>query len=198
MSRDERRLAAAVAELERLYATLPTIQCKGLCGAACGPIPLTDVEARRLQVVSHRKPRTLLLLAPVVDAHGDTRRERCVYVTPADRCSVYAARPLVCRAFGLVKRMSCPRGCLPDRWLSDVDFLELAQAVERIGGGRMLVTSPGGLELHPAGGFLGIDAGASPRSDTEIEADAERTRSLRALHGGRIIAAVSHPRNDRR
>lgn len=185
-----RRYRAAVAALDALYAELPTVACRGLCGVACGPIPLAELEARRLQVTTHRKPRTIAL-TPHVDASGNTRREQCVYLSAGDRCTAYAVRPLLCRAFGVVKRMSCMHGCIPDRWLSDVDLLAIAQAVERVGG-RLLVTEPAGVARHPAGGFLelGADAGARRPVDV-IEADAERTRGLRALHGGRIIAAVS-------
>lgn len=193
MGSDGRKYHEAVAALDALYAQLPTIECKGGCAVACGPIPLTDVEARRLQLATHRKPKTIMLTPAVVDASGDTRHERCIYLTDQDRCSAYAVRPLVCRAFGLVKRMSCMRGCLPDRWLTDREFLQLAQAVEAVGGGRLLMTHPDGLTRHPAGGFLGVDVHGG-RGDDQVNADAERTRGLRALHGGRIIAAVSNDR----
>jgi uncharacterized protein len=186
VSADGRKYHAAVAALEALYATLPTIACKGLCAIACGPIVLTDVEARRLQVTTHRKPRTIPVTA--IDAAGNTMRERCVYLTPTDRCSAYAVRPLICRAWGLVKMLSCMHGCGPDRWISTLDLARLGQAVERIGGGRVLRTIPEG---------LGHEADAKTwemleprRSAAAIERDADRTRGLRALHGGRIISAV--------
>jgi acyl-coenzyme A thioesterase PaaI-like protein len=68
--------------------------------------------------------------------------------------------------------------------------VRLALAIEQVGGGRLLVTTPDGLALNPGGGFASLlDPG---RSETAIEADAERTRSLRALHGGRILAVVKH------
>lgn len=192
MASDGRKYHAAVAALDAIYRQLPTVECTGGCAIACGPIPLTDVEARRLQQATHKKPRTIALV-PVVDSRGDTRRDRCVYLTEHERCSVHAIRPLICRVFGVVKRMSCMRGCVPSRWLTDREFLALAQAVERIGGGRLLMTAPDELLLAPGGGFGALDERAG-RSDEHVNADAERTRSLRALHGGRIIAAVSRDR----
>ena len=174
MGSDNRKYRAAVAALDALYAELPTVACRGLCGVTCGAVPLTDVEARRLQVTTHRKPRTILLATPVVDVNGDTRHERCVYLSAEDRCTAY------------------PRGCIPDRWLADRAFVRLAQAIERVGGDRLLVTTPAGLAVHPSGSFqsmLGADAG---RPDALVDADAERTRSLRALHGGRIIGVVKN------
>jgi Fe-S-cluster containining protein len=179
----------AVAALDALYATLPTIACKGLCAIACGPIVLTDIEARRLQVTTHTKPRTIPVTA--IDADGNTLRERCVYLTPANRCRAYAVRPLICRAWGLVKMLSCMHGCVPDRWISTVDLAALGQAVERIGGGRVLRTIPEGLGLDTDAKTWGDLA--PRRSAAAIARDEDRTRGLRALHGGRIISAV---RND--
>jgi Fe-S-cluster containining protein len=35
------------------------------------------------------------------------------------KCTVYEVRPLVCRLFGMVKKMKCKYGCKPSKWLSD-------------------------------------------------------------------------------
>jgi Fe-S-cluster containining protein len=35
------------------------------------------------------------------------------------KCSIYRIRPLICRLFGLTKKMQCPFGCVPDKWLDD-------------------------------------------------------------------------------
>jgi len=179
MSKPGRKLHAAFAKLDAAYATLPTLACRGLCSVACGPIVLTDVEARRLQLATHRAPRTV-------------EDNRCVYLTPAGRCSAYDVRPLICRAWGLVRMLSCHHGCLPDRWLADDEFLRLAQAVEALGGGRVLRTTDAGLE-HVAGESFGR-IGPVTRSPASIERQSERVRGLRALFGGRILAAVD--RND--
>jgi hypothetical protein len=179
---------AACAALDALYARLPVVACRGECGVACGPIPLTDLEARRLQAATHRKPRTIALT--VVNAAGvASPREQCVYLTEAGRCAAYAARPLICRAWGVVQALSCIRGCVPAAWLSPIDFVAIAQAVEILGGGRLLRTSAEGLTHNPDDTFRNL-APAPGRTREAIEADAERTRTLRALHGGRILAVV--------
>lgn len=183
------KLAQAFAALDRLYAELPTISCQGRCAIACGPIPLSEIEARRLQLHAHVKPRTVIRLLADGGPHTEVPRERCIYLTPADRCSVYAVRPLICRAWGLVRLMSCMHGCLPDRWLRDTEFVRIAQAVERIGATGLLRTSPDGLVQVPGETFTGLTPAAG-RSEADIDADSERTRGLRALHGGRIVAAV--------
>lgn len=178
-AKTERR---AVAKLEALYARLPTVACRGLCGAACGPLLLTALEAARMQKADarHRPLRVV----------GEARAARCVYLSPRGRCAVYAARPLICRVWGLVQRLSCMHGCVPDRWLSDREFLELAQALERLGP-PLLMSTPAGLEaLPPARGWSSIVAPAADPERVALEARlAEMTRGLRALHGGLVVGA---------
>jgi Fe-S-cluster containining protein len=178
--RDVEKLEA----IDRIYAQLPTIVCKRKCTIACGAVVLTDLEARRLQVTAHVKPRTI----PLTLDSGKTI-ERCIYLQGERVCKVYDVRPLICRVFGLVKMLSCMHGCVPDRWLSDLDYLQLATLVERLGGGRVLHTTPEGLAYR---GESFSRFPAPQRSVEAIEADAERTRNLRAIFGGRIVAAIDH------
>jgi len=187
MSKPGGKIADTFAQLDALYAELPAIACQGKCAIACGSIPLAPAEARRLQLVTHKKPRTVPGLVALSDFAPPELRERCVYLTTNERCSAYAVRPLLCRAWGLIRSLSCMHGCVPDHWLKDTDFLRLAQAVERLGGGMLLRTAPDGL-VHVDGSFSRV--GPITRSAAEIEENAERTRSLRALHGGRILLAT--------
>jgi len=182
-SRAERDVAE---QLDAIYAALPKVACQGKCAIACGAVPLTDAEARRLQVVTHRKPRTVLGFQALVDFVPGRQIERCIYLTERDRCSAYDVRPLICRVWGVVSSLSCMHGCVPDRWLSESEFLRLAQAVERIGGGRLLRTALGGLVDH---GDSFVRIGPPTRPEAEVAANAERVRGLRALHGGRILLA---------
>lgn len=171
-----RKLAALVAQLEALYAQVPPVACIGKCAKACRSIPLVAVEARRLQAATHVKPRTV----------GD---DRCVYLTPAGRCSAYAVRPFICRAYGLVSSLTCPFGCTPATWLDSDHFLRLAQAIERLGG-RLLRTTDAGVEEF-GDSFLRIE---NVKTRTEMLDDDARLRGLRALHGGYILAATkNHP-----
>lgn len=186
MSKAARKLRDLWTRLDAIYAQLPTINCQGKCAIACGAILLTDAEAHRLQLVTHRKPRTVPGLKALTDFAPDTARQRCIYLTEQNRCSAYDVRPLICRAWGLVRMLSCMHGCVPDRWLKDTEFLRLAQEIERLGGGRLLHTTPAGLVDHGRG--FG-DVGTPTRSEADIEDHSERVRGLRALHGGRILLA---------
>jgi hypothetical protein len=178
---------ATVDQIDRLYAQLPSIACQGRCAEACGRITLTDLEARRLHRATHAAPRTIL-------REGT---HRCVYLTDRDRCRAYAVRPFLCRVWGLLKSLSCPHGCVPDRWLTDDEFVRLGAAIERLGGGRSWQTTPAGLVCHPDQQFAGLasalDSPAVRSADARAH-DAEMTRGLRALFGGRIIMAVDHRR----
>lgn len=179
LSHRDRILHAA---LDAIYAELPTVQCQGRCAGACGPILLTDAEARRLQLTAHRKPKTLPMAATSQDGAA---AERCIYLTPADRCAAYAVRPLICRVWGVISSLSCPFGCVPTEWLDDLRFLRIAQRVEAIAGGRVLKTSPAGLITTPGETYASIPVTRTPE---QIRRNSERVRGLRALHGGRILA----------
>lgn len=168
---------AAYAKLDAIYARLPRMQCRGLCGdEVCGPVPMALLEAERLRRTAHEAPRTTPRM--------------CVYLRDG-RCRVYAVRPLICRVFGLVKRMSCPHGCVPDRWLSDYEFLELAQAIERIGG-DLVQSAPDGL-IRDGRSFLAIHPDNDRMPPELADHYAELTRGLRALHHGRIIGVTPTP-----
>lgn len=165
----------AIEKLDALYAQLPRVACRGLCGEACGPVPMSTLEAQRLK---RADPQRRL---PMVD-----ERARCCYLTAREQCSVYAVRPLICRVWGVVKRMSCPHGCVPDRWLTDHEFLAVAQAVERIGGPIVLSA----LHALDSKGDSFFDVDGRAASPEFAEYYAEITRSQRALHGGRIVAVT--------
>lgn len=166
----------AITKLEAIYAQLPSVACRGLCSMACGPILMSTLEATRMRKADrdHREP-----------AVGEDLT--CVYLTSRQRCAVYAARPLICRVWGVVKRMSCMHGCVPDRWLSDAEFVSVAQAIERIGG-PIVVSALRGLDRGTGETFLDLDTtGVPPELQERL---AEHTRGLRALHGGRIVGVV--------
>lgn len=175
MSRKTHR--AVHAKLDALYARLPTIACKGLCSVACGPIPMSIAEAQRLKKADplRRQPAVRQDLS-------------CIYLTEQRRCSVYPVRPLICRTWGLVKRMSCMHGCVPNRWLSDLEFVDIAKAIERLGG-QIVTSSLDALEDRGES-FLTLHPKLPPE---QIEDLAERTRGLRALHGGRIVGVTPTP-----
>ena len=107
-----------LAALEAIYAGLPGLACKGLCQDSCGPIGLTELEAKRIEKKFHRLP---VLSADL----------RCSLLVDG-RCQVYPLRPLICRLYGLAEHMRCPHGCQPDRVLSQPEANALLAKVSAL------------------------------------------------------------------
>jgi Fe-S-cluster containining protein len=118
-----------------------------------------------------------------------------VYLTPRERCSVYDARPFVCRIYGAIKNLSCPHGCVPDRWMSPHDTARLFARLTKIGAWQL--TTPEGLVAYDDadGTIAAITGGAAHMPAAVVEALAEHVRGLRALHGGHVLAATPGPTN---
>lgn len=91
--------------LEKIYTKIPKIECKGLCHQYCGIIPMSRMEMTRIVESVGMVPQQEEASCPLLDSEN--------------RCSQYSIRPSICRIWGLVKRMQCPYGCLPERFLAD-------------------------------------------------------------------------------
>lgn len=100
---------------ERLYARIPSFECKKGCTDCCGPVPFSKWEWERIQ-----DKRTATSLT-------------CPYAV-GGRCEIYEQRPLLCRLFGTVddERLTCPHGCGPTRKLSGAEAEEIMLEYMRI------------------------------------------------------------------
>lgn len=168
--------ARDLAALDALYAQLPRVQCVGKCGGSCGPIPMALIEARRLRMVSGKKPTTT----------GTGRDERCVYLRNG-RCSVYHVRPLICRVWGTAKSLSCMYGCKPDRWLSLAEFVEIGKQIERLGGPNIVTTNG---DPRPVEDYATRTLPNDPEARAFVARSEELTRTARALLGGYAYGAI--------
>lgn len=93
--------------LKTVYAYLPKIDCQQKCQAWCGPIMMSDLEAKRMRVQSGQDN-----LLPT-DSDGT-----CPMLVDG-LCSVYSVRPLICRLWGVTPAMTCPFGCKAEWELED-------------------------------------------------------------------------------
>jgi hypothetical protein len=110
------------AALERVYARMPRLECKGLCQQYCGPIPLSEVEYKRMVAhVGHTFRMDRSIHCPLLDL-------------VSGKCTCHPVRPLICRAFGSVDDplLRCPHGCTPSRWMSNKEFGGLVAKVGEI------------------------------------------------------------------
>ena len=90
-----------------LYRKIPEFQCKPGCSDCCGPVPVSEYEAKRLGItgfMTPTKPGTLT----------------CAFVGEDGCCTVYEKRPFLCRLFGSAEnnKLRCPHGFGPDKKLS--------------------------------------------------------------------------------
>lgn len=108
---------------DRLYAKLPTLECRGLCHESCGAVPMTAFEWTRIVARLGGVPQPNLR-----DADGVPW---CPMLTNRRTCGVYDIRPLLCRLWGLIDRpgMRCPHGCVPSFWLSDEEAAALMREI---------------------------------------------------------------------
>lgn len=120
-------------KLQTIYNKVPAVQCKGKCTDECSLIPMTELEAGFIKELSIR---------PVeFDTFGGPPGH--VTMVPRDgklscpmlvrgRCSIYEARPMICRLFGVAQGISCPEGCKPIHELTKNEAQELIRAVTKI------------------------------------------------------------------
>lgn len=95
----------AIATLEALYARLPALECKGLCGHSCNShIDASHVERARIAAAG------IDLDAPTPDGACPALSRALV---SSGRCTVHPLRPMVCRLWGAATAMPCPHGCTP-------------------------------------------------------------------------------------
>lgn len=118
------------AALQAIYDDLPRIDCQGACHAACGPIDMTGLERRRIARVTGVDIPKLTSVFSSVRVEG----YRCPALGMMGSCTVYEVRPLVCRIWGLTKRLPCFAGCRPQRWLSEPEAYELMARVWDVSG----------------------------------------------------------------
>ncbi len=118
--------------LQAIYDRIPKIECKKLCQEVCGVIPVNRLELKRMQAATDidlyahaqhsDKDKSLLF---------DLQKETCPALVDG-MCSVYEVRPLICRLFGAVPEMRCPHGCIPERWLTHEEAMDIFREIKEV------------------------------------------------------------------
>jgi hypothetical protein len=112
--------------LRSVWARIPGVECKGLCTDSCTSFLVSDGEDKLLQ------SRGIIMDPPKRVLHDPDYR--CPALVKG-RCTVYRDRPTVCRLYGVVARMPCPHGCVPDELLDDASGFALLELANQAGGG---------------------------------------------------------------
>ena len=92
--------------MQSLYALVPSIECKGFCHVQCTLAPSNDAEDEAMREIAGE------------GRHSKANPLQCRYLTRGKRCKVYAARPLLCRLYGVAEGLDCPHGCKAERILT--------------------------------------------------------------------------------
>lgn len=119
LTRDE-----AIARMEELYARLPRLICRGLCHSTCTQIPATELEYQRIEEAGV----SIRLRLPKL---GEDVPD-CAALGPLRNCTVYALRPAVCRAYGVVEDLRCVHGCVPTQVMSRSEFISIRRQLEQL------------------------------------------------------------------
>lgn len=116
--------------LEAIYASIPKMECLGKCQQSCGAIGLFPVEVKNL--------RNVEISLPTVDDNLT-----CSKLSPLGTCSIYEQRPLICRLYGQVRKLQCPHGCKPERWIAQDESRELLDEIQELKAGECYVSMKG-------------------------------------------------------
>ena len=92
---------------------IPTFKCIEGCTDCCGPVVFTKWEWSRIK----DKRKATSIHCPYIGENG---------------CDIYEDRPILCRLYGTVQGMECPKGCRPTKMLSDKKGKEIARTIHKI------------------------------------------------------------------
>lgn len=109
--------------LQTVYDQLPELDCKRQCGKACTMVPAHPLEILEIEKLTGRKVKTISGGASMSYKNYVILKPRagnveCRYFR-RNACSIYEARPLVCRFYGVTEGLRCPFGCKPKKLLTD-------------------------------------------------------------------------------
>lgn len=113
--------------LAEIYNSLPHLKCQGKCQDSCGVIPVFEIEVQNIKRLNLNPPSTVNS-----SQYGELT---CSQLSAFGTCKIYSSRPLACRLFGLVEKMRCPFGCVPERWLTDEETDKLMEKLIKLSGG---------------------------------------------------------------
>lgn len=122
--------------LQSIYDQIPKVNCTGACGrdrhdTCCGPIVCTSLEAKLLDEYNGvRSPWESTGGGDVMMVPEKVTDHICPHLSLSGRCDAYEVRPLICRLFGAVRKLQCPWGCKPERFLTEIEVTKLFKEAE--------------------------------------------------------------------
>jgi len=118
-------------KLEAIYKKIPDIDCKGLCYESCTIVPAAKIEIKRAKSrMGGKNP-----FNPIAAIKG--LQEKVPHVPSCaalkdKKCSIYTARPAICRLYGVADGLDCPFGCQPKKKISKQEAYAIVRETEAL------------------------------------------------------------------
>lgn len=119
------RSAKPSPELQAIWNRVPEMKdCQGRCHTSCGPVPVSGAERKVIEDQGKDIGIKDGMLGPMT----------CSLLSPDGSCSIYSVRPLMCRIWGASKFLPCPYGCVPERYITEVEAWEMLNEIAALTG----------------------------------------------------------------
>lgn len=96
---------------------IPKHNCRG-CGGCCGINPLSLEECDKILAYVKKDKENLIKVKEAINAKKDALA--CSFLDKNNKCSIYSARPIVCKIFGVDRHLICEYGNT-----ANIDFRKL-------------------------------------------------------------------------
>lgn len=118
-------------KLEVLYNKIPHIECKGLCHPSCSIVPAAKIEIKRARDRMGGK-NPFNPIAAVRELQQKVPHTATCAALKNNKCSIYTARPAICRLYGVAEGLDCPFGCKPKNKISRQEAYNIVRKVEAL------------------------------------------------------------------
>lgn len=118
-------------KLNAIYAKIPGIECKGLCHPSCTIVPAAKIEIKRTKSrMGGKNPfNPVIALKHLQD--GANKIPSCGALKD-NKCSIYTARPAICRLYGVAEGLECHFGCVPKKKISKQEAYQIVREIEAL------------------------------------------------------------------
>lgn len=117
-------------KLEQLYRKIPPIECTGDCHHSCTLIPAAKIEIKRARERMGGK-NPFNPFHDIENLEKDMKIPSCGALKDK-KCSIYYARPAICRLYGVAEGLECQFGCKPKKYLTKQEAFDLIREIEAL------------------------------------------------------------------
>lgn len=119
-----------VEALQKLYDSIPKVDCKGQCHPSCTLIPVSGIEIKRAKERLHYNPFNPRE-KDLEKIKKDGKIPSC-RALKNKRCTIYHIRPAICRLYAAAEGLDCPFGCKSDKQLTKQEAYDLIRKIEAL------------------------------------------------------------------